>query len=264
MKINNTSSLNSLNQAQLQQDSLLKKLAAAKRITSAADDAAGLQIADRLSSNVNAASQGQRNLYDGIGLAQVYEQSLQGINNDLGELNRLAVAGGNGLYTDADRAALQDEASGYLQNIQNTLQNTTYGGSALFKEGGIQFNTGQSNTSLEVADAGAALSSQDLFNVDLTSAAGAQDAINTIQQATDYVSGLQAGAGASINSFAAQIRNLSSQQVNQEEARSRIEDLDYAKATSDKVAADILSQSSVAVAAQARVQQQQALSLLSN
>uniref|UniRef100_UPI003FA547C2 flagellin N-terminal helical domain-containing protein n=1 Tax=Arsukibacterium sp. TaxID=1977258 RepID=UPI003FA547C2 len=98
MKINNPGNLNPLNQAQLQQDSLLKKLATARRINSAADDAAGLQIANRLDSSTAGKAQGERNLYDGISLARVYEQGLQGINDNLGELNRLAVAAGNGIY----------------------------------------------------------------------------------------------------------------------------------------------------------------------
>jgi flagellin len=94
MKVNTPGSLNTLNQAQLQQESLLKKLATAKRINSAADDAAGLQIANQLSSSINGKGQGERNLYDGVSLARVYEQGLQGINDNLGELNRLAVVAG--------------------------------------------------------------------------------------------------------------------------------------------------------------------------
>ena len=262
MKLNAPGSLNTVNQTQLQQDNLLKKLASAKRINSAADDAAGLQIANRLTSTVNEASQGQRNLYDGIGLAQVYEQSLQNINNDLSEVNTLAVAAGNGIYTDADRQALQQQAQGYLDNVQNTLQTASFGGVALFNDKDIAFNSGQSNLNLKVADVGAALSAQNVFNIDLTSQAGAAAANTSLTQATEYVSGLQANAGASINSFAAQARNLNNQQINQAQARSRIEDADFAEATAQKASADILTQASLSVRAQAGISQQQALQLL--
>lgn len=262
MKLNPTSAQTTLQQSQLQQEDLLKKLGSAKRINSAADDAAGLQIADRLTSTVNAAVQGQRNLYDGIGLAQVYEQSLQNINNDLTQVGSLAVAAGNGIYTDADRAALQEQAQGYLDNVQNTLQTTSFGGKAIFSAENVAFNAGQSNSTLQTADVGAALSSQNVFAIDLSTEAGAQAASSALTQATEYVSALQASAGASINSFAAQARNLNNQQVNQAQARSRIEDTDFANATAEKTAADILSQTSVAVTLQARLSQQQAAQLL--
>ena len=262
MKLNAPGSLNTVNQTQLQQDNLLKKLASAKRINSAADDAAGLQIANRLTSTVNEASQGQRNLYDGIGLAQVYEQSLQNINNDLSQVNTLAVAAGNGIYTDADRQALQQQAQGYLDNVQNTLQTASFGGVALFNDQDIAFNSGQSNLNLKVEDVGAALSAQNVFNIDLTSQAGAAAANSTLTQATEFVSSLQADAGASINSFAAQARNLNNQQINQAQARSRIEDTDFAQATAQKASADILAKASLSVRAQAGISQQQALQLL--
>lgn len=262
MKLNSSTGLNTLNQAQLQQENLLKKLASTKRINSAADDAAGLQVANRLTSNVNAATQGQRNLYDGIGLAQVYEQSLQNISTDLAGLSELAVAAGNGAYTDADRAALQEQADSYLSNIDNTLQNTRYGGKPLFAEGVVTFNAGQSNVALKVADVSTALTSQSLFDIDLESSSGAQAAITTLAEVAEYVVGLQAETGASINSFAAQARSLNNQQINEAAGRSRIEDLDYAKATTQKTAADILTQTSTSVTMQARMQQQQALTLL--
>ncbi|MAA96310.1 MULTISPECIES: flagellin [unclassified Arsukibacterium] len=262
MKLNNATGLNSLNQVQQQQESLLKKSATARRINTAADDAAGLQIANRLTSTVNEASQGQRNLYNGIGLAQVYEQSLQNINNDLSEVGTLAVAAGNGIYTDADRQALQQQAQGLLDNVQNTLQTASFGGVALFNDNNIAFNSGQSNLNLKVEDLGAALAAQDVFTIDLSTQAGAAAANTSLTEATAFVNSLQAEAGASINSFAAQARNLNNQQINQAQARSRIEDLDYAKAISEKTAADMLSQSSTSVTMQARMQQQQALTLL--
>mgnify|MGYP006203433883 CR=1 FL=1 len=182
---------------------------------------------------------GDQALALGIGLAQVYEQSLQNINADLSSVNTLAVAAGNGIYTDADRAALQQQAQGYLDNAQNTLQTASFGGVALFSNQDIAFNSGQSNLNLKVEDVGAALTAQNVFNIDLTTQAGAAAANTALTQATEYVSGLQAEAGASINSFAAQVRNLNNQQLNQAQARSRIEDTDFAKATADKVATPI-------------------------
>ena len=264
MKLNAPGNLNTLNQTQLQQDNLLKKLSTAKRINSAADDAAGLQIANQLSSSINAKAQGERNVYDGVSLGRIYEQGLQGITDNLGELNRLAVAAGNGIYAEQDRAALQAEADGYTANIQQVIDNTEFAGQKLLnQDGALSFATGAGSLSFSTVDVGAGLTGQNVFSLDLSSAQSAQTALGTIQQSLDYISGLQADAGASINSFTAAAGNISGQQIAESAARSRIEDLDLARASSDKVAADIRSNSSVSVALQARVQQQQAFELLS-
>jgi flagellin len=255
MKLNAPGSLNTLNQAQLQQDSLLKKLATAKRINSAADDAAGLQIANQLSSSINGKGQGERNLYDGISLARVYEQGLQGINDNLGELNRLAVAAGNGIYNAQDRAALQAEADQYTANIQQVIDTTEFAA--------LSFGTGSGSLSFGTTDVASGLTAQNIFTIDLTSTDSAAASLDNIQQSLDYIGGLQADAGASINSFSSAASNLNGQQIAQSAARSRIENLDFARASSDKVAADILANTSVSVSLQARMQQQQALNLLS-
>lgn len=264
MKLNTPGSLNTLNQMQLQQDNLLKKLATAKRINSAADDAAGLQIANQLSSSINASAQGERNLYDGMSLARVYEQGLQGINDNLGELNRLAVAAGNGIYGAQERAALQAEADQYTANIKQTIDTTEFGGKKLFgQDGSLNFGTGSGNMSFNTADVEAGLTAQNAFSINLSSASAAALSLENIKTSLDYVSGLQAEAGASINSFSSAASSLNGQQIATSAARSRIEDLDFARATSDKVAADILGKTSISVALQARVQHQQALDLLS-
>lgn len=264
MKLNAPSSLNTLNQAQLQQDSALKKLATAKRINRAADDAAGLQIANQLSSNINGNAQGERNLYDGVSLARVYEQGLQGINDNLAELNRLAVAAGNGIYGAQERAALQSEADKYVANIQQTVDSTEFGGKKLFvRDGSLSFGTGSGNLSFSTTDVVSGLNQQNIFSIDFSSKEHAAASLSNIQQSLDYIAGLQAEAGASINSFSGAASSLNSQQIAQSAARSRIEDLDYARASSNRVAADILANTSISVALQARMQQQNALNLLS-
>jgi flagellin len=263
MKLNNSAGLNSLNQAQQQQESLLKKLATARRINSAADDAAGLQIANQLSSSVNAKAQGERNVYDGVSLARVYEQGLQGINDNLGELNRLAVAAGNGIYGAQERQALQKEADSYLANIQQTIDNTEFAGKKLFgADASIAFGTGSGSINLTTTDVQTALQNEDAFNIDFSSAASAEQSLSRIAGSIELIGSLQAQAGAEANRLAGAGSNLNNQQIAESAARSRIEDLDFAKAASDNTAADILSQSSTSVAMQARIQQQQALTLL--
>lgn len=263
MKLNNSTGLNSLNQAQQQQEGLLKKLATARQINSAADDAAGLQIANQLGSSISAKGQGERNAYDGVSLARVYEQGLQGINDNLSELNRLAVAAGNGIYGAQERQALQKEADSYLANIQQTIDNTEFAGKKLFgADASVAFGTGNGSVNLTTTDVQTALQNEDAFNIDFSSAASAEQSLTRITDSIELIGSLQAQAGAEANRFASAGSNLNNQQIAESAARSRIEDLDFAKATSDKTAADILSQSSTSVAMQARIQQQQALTLL--
>jgi flagellin len=263
MKLNNSTDLNGLNKAQQQQESLLKNLATARRINSAADDAAGLQIANQLSSSINAKAQGERNVYDGASLARVYEQGLQGINDNLGELNRLAVAAGNGIYGAQERQSLQKEADSYLENIQQAINNTEFAGKKLFgADASVAFGTGNGSLNLTTTDVQVALQNEDAFNIDFTSAESAGQSLSRITDAIDVIGGLQAQAGAEANRFASAGSNLNSQQIAESAARSRIEDLDFARATSEKTSADILAQSSSSVAMQARMQQQQALTLL--
>lgn len=266
MKLNTPGSLNTLNQAQLQQENLTKKLATARRINSAADDAAGLQIANQLSSSINGKAQGERNVYDGISLARVYEQSLQGINDNLGELSRLAVAAGNGIYGTQERAALQAEADSYVANAQQIIDNSEFAGKKLFgadADAAVAFGTGSGSINLTTTNVAVGLQSTNALNIDLTSSAGASAALDSLAQARDYIGELQTQAGAEANRFASAASNLNNQQIAESAARSRIEDLDFARATSDKAAADVLANSSVSVALQARLSQQQALNLLS-
>src|SRR5690606_20279078 len=161
------------------------------------------------------------------------------------------------------RAALQAEADQYTANIQQSIDNTEFAGKKLFdQDGALSFGTGSGSLSFNTVDVAAGLNAQNIFSIDLSSAGSAEASLSNIQQSLDYIGGLQADAGASINSFSSAASNLNGQQIAESAARSRIEDLDFARASSDKAAADILANTSVSVAMQARMQQQQALNLL--
>lgn len=261
MKVN-TPNANMLNNVLQQQQKLSQQLATGKRINSAADDAAGLQIANRLSSNINAQQQGQRNLADGVAFARVYEQALQGINDNVLELERLTIAAGNGIYSAADKQALQAEANGYLANIQQGLT-SEFAGKPLFTDTKQAFNTGDSALNVQTQDLNAVLNSQNLFSVDLTDSAGLNNTLTAIRNTAEQLGSFQAETGAAINAMQSASRNVAGQEVATAEARSRIADLDFAKASSERAANNMLTQSSINVALQARVSSEQALSLLS-
>ncbi|HIV55976.1 MAG TPA: flagellin [Candidatus Anaerobiospirillum stercoravium] len=107
------------------------RLSSGLRINSAKDDAAGLQIADRLTSQINGLNQGNRNANDGIALAQTIEGGLDEISNMLQRMRTLAVQSANGTLGDDDRKAIQGEADQLAAEIQRIATETTFGGKTI-------------------------------------------------------------------------------------------------------------------------------------
>ena len=108
-----------------------QRLSSGMRINSAKDDAAGLQIADRLTSQINGLNQGNRNASDGIALAQTAEAGMDEISGMLQKIRTLAVQANNGTNTTEDRKALAKEASSLAQEISRIAQQTTFAGKTI-------------------------------------------------------------------------------------------------------------------------------------
>ncbi len=254
-----------LQQIQKKQDSLLEKLASGKRVNSAADDAAAQQIIDRLTTQVEGNRQSISNAYDGISLAQVADGGLSGISNDVNRIRELSVQAGNGLLNDADRRALQSEISQLQSNISQTIEQTTFGGQALLSsDGNIDFQVG-ANAGQKIGVQTQDLASQleGVLSVDVSTAAGAEQALESADAALEVVGSARGDLGAIQNRFESAARNLSQSDTNLAAARSRLQDTDFAQTASDSVAAGIQSQASIAVQSQANQQQGQVLALLS-
>ena len=127
----NVSSLNGrryLNNVQNSLTTTYQRLSSGMRINSAKDDAAGLQIADRLTTQINGLNQGNRNANDGIALAQTMEGALDETSNMLQKIRTLAVQASNGTNTDADRQALQQEVTSLSTEINRIAGQTKFGG----------------------------------------------------------------------------------------------------------------------------------------
>ena len=130
----NVSSLNGqryLTNVQNSLNTTYTRLSSGLRINSAKDDAAGLQIADRLTSQINGLNQGNRNANDGIALAQTIEGGLDEISNMLQRMRTLAVQSANGTLGDDDREAIQGEADQLAAEIQRIATETTFGGKTI-------------------------------------------------------------------------------------------------------------------------------------
>ena len=267
----NTSSLNAQRQLFNSGNALdvaFKRLSSGFRINSAADDAAGLQISNRLTSQVNGLDQAARNANDGISLAQVAEGAMDEITNSLQRIRVLAIQAQNGINNSADRAALQKEVTQLKLEISRIAETTQFGKqnllqgtySAVFLVGA---NAGQNiNINLSRAGGGFGTSGLGLAGLSVSSVAGASAALAALDSAIAIIDGTRADLGAIQNRFQATIRNLTNISENVAGARSRIRDTDFAKETAELTRTQILQQTSTTVLAQANQRPQAALSLL--
>ena len=257
-------------------DIAFKRLSSGFRINSAADDAAGLQISNRLTSQINGLDQASRNANDGISLAQVAEGAFEEMTNALQRMRTLAVQSQNGISNADDKAALQKEFSALRTEISRIADTTEFGGQKLLTGGfssrvlvGAQA-TAQDFISVNVSASGgvtawtAAGLSLDTFTLTAApgSATGASAAMAQIDIAIKAVDGKRADLGAVQNRFQATIRNLTNISENVSSARARIRDTDFAKETAELTRAQILQQTGTTVLAQANQRPQAALSLL--
>lgn len=266
MNVNNVSSNNAnfLDQINKKQDSVFEQLASGKKINQASDGAAAQQIIDRLTAESNAYQQSSRNAYDGISLSQVADGALQGINQDAQRIRELTLQSGNGVLSDGDRQAIQSEISGLQQNIQDTINNTEFNGQSLFtQDNEFTFQIGSAagqNASVNTSDLASQLSG--LQNIDITNGDLA-GSLESLDNALSLIGAERGELGAQQNAFESIINNLSTTNENVQAAQSRIQDTDYAQAASQQAQNDVLSQSSNAVAVQARQNEQSVLNLLS-
>ena len=120
-----------LGNVQNQLTTTYQRLSSGMRINSAKDDAAGLQIADRLTSQINGLNQGNRNASDGIALAQTAEAGMDEISSMLQKIRTLAVQANNGTNTNADKQALAKEASSLATEITRIAKQTTFAGKTI-------------------------------------------------------------------------------------------------------------------------------------
>ncbi|GLX77651.1 flagellin [Thalassotalea insulae] len=262
----NISSLNAQRQLQRSTNDLgtsYERLSSGKRINSAKDDAAGLQISSRLTSQVNGLNQASRNANDAISLAQTAEGALDEYTNMIQRMRTLAVQSSNGSNTDADRIALNAEFTELELELVRIASSTSFGGVTLLD------STYSANFQIG-ADAGQTISISIPANFGtivgtaetITDFAGAQAAIDKMDSALATVNSTRADLGAKQNRFSSVIRSNDNTAQNVSASRSRIQDADYAKESAILARNSVLQQASSSMLAQANQQPQIALSLL--
>jgi flagellin len=265
LKIGSEPASSLLSQVQEKQNSLFEKLASGKRVNNALDDASAQQIIDRLTSEVEGNRQAVNNVFDGISVAQVAEGGLGSINDDVNRIRELTLQSGNGVLSAGDRRAIQSEITQLQENITQTIEQTNFAGTPLLSENGtLDFQSGSSagqSISINTQDIASQLG--DVLAIDITSGTSVNDALEAADAAIETVGGARGDLGATQNRFESAARTLTQANVNTAEARSRIQDLDFAQAASERASNDVLSQASISVQAQANQREGQVLSLLS-
>jgi len=267
----NTSALRAQNGSRIANQSLqnaMERLSTGKRINSAKDDAAGLAIASSMTSQIRGMSQGIRNANDGISMAQTAEGALGEVGNMLQRIRELAVQSTSGTYAAGDKTNLQAEVTQLQAQITSILGNTEFNGVKLFDgtagtSGTVSIQAG-SNASdvvdVSFTDLTTDAAFTDVDAVDLTTADNT--VLDTLDTAIDMVNTTRATLGASQSRLESTVNNLTSNVANLSDARSRIEDADFSAETTNLAKAQILSQASTAMLAQANQSAQGVLSLL--
>ncbi|MBU2917447.1 flagellin [Psychrosphaera sp. F3M07] len=247
-----------------QQESAMKRLVSGLKINSAKDDAAGLQIANRLANQSSGIQVVMRNASDAFSYSSVAESALSGINDAAGRINELSLRAANASMSAADRDSIQQEIVQLQGQVSDIQSQTSFAGQTIFTQSNNnQFQVGaNANTTIGLSLSSINEQIDAVNSIDVTTITGAQDAISISQTVNENISGQRGKIGAFQNRIESTINNLSNSYVQSESAKSRIEDTDYAKATADNIQASIMGQANVAVQAQANLSKGLALKLL--
>ena len=260
---------NASNTANKMLGTAMERLSTGKRINGAKDDAAGLAISTTMTSQIKGMGQGVRNSNDGISLAQTADGALNEVTAMLQRIRELAVQSASGTYQDAtDRVYMQSEVDQLTAQVDQIITNTNFNGVQLF-DGSVTSITIQAGSDasdqviLEIADLTTlAASGGAAGSYDVSTATAANTLLGTLDTELDSISGARSLLGAGQNRLESVINNLNDNITNLSDARSRILDTDYSAETTAMAKAQILSQASTAMIAQANQAQQNVLSLL--
>jgi flagellin len=265
----NTQRTLSRNQAGMQVS--LERLSSGLRINRAKDDAAGLAISERFTSQIRGIEQAVRNANDGISLVQTAEGALQEIENSLQRMRELSVQSANGTNTNGDRGSLNDEYKALAAEIDRISQVTEFNNQNLLgTDTGLNLQVGWENgannvitinlINVSAEDATSGVGSATLLNI--STQGEAQSAISILDGVIDVVSNIRADFGALQNRLESAVRNMENVVENQSAARSRILDADFARETANLTRTQILQQAGTAMLTQANTMPQNVLSLL--
>ena len=249
----------------------LIKLASGTRITTAADDAAGLAISEKLRAGIRGYNQAKRNANDGISLLQTAEGGLNEVSDLLIRMRELSVQAASDTVGDVERGFTDLEYQNIKEEIERISAVTEFNGKKLLSGTGgtYEFQIGINNNPFEdrITFQGdyidSTLENLGADDLSVNTKVGAQDGLGILDKAIDKISGERAELGAKQNRLVSTINTLEITNENLSNANSRIRDTDYAMETSRNARYQILNAASTAVLAQANTSGSGVLKLIS-
>lgn len=251
----------------------MERLSSGLRVNSAKDDAAGLAIANRMTSQIRGMTVAQRNANDGVSLSQVAEGSMQTISDTMQRMRDLSVQAANdGGVTAEDKDKLNKEFTQLRDEIDRIIDNTDFNGkkvlagsvtSAVFQVG--YATAGDNQITVKIENLKSATGIEDVLTASIGGSAGVADVrgvIDDLDAALKTIDTMRADLGAIQNRFSATVDNLANSIENQSAARSRIMDADFAVETANLSRSQILQQAGTSMLSQANQAPQSVLGLL--
>ena len=264
----------------------MEQLSTGKRINGAKDDAAGLSIAQVMTSQIRGLNQAIRNANDGISLLQTADGAMIEQSNMLQRMRELAVQAASDTVTESQKEYLDNEFQALKLEIDRIGGNTSWNDRKLLDgSGGLagnvddlgagkyMFQVGSSSTTIDVIIPNARTDSgtdtdvsdalyEDIADTEITDAASADAAIGEVDLALEAANSARSKIGSAINQLTYAADNMSNIAMNTAASRSRIEDTDYASASAELARTQIIQQAATAMLAQANQSPQSVLALL--
>jgi len=257
-----------LNLNSAQETSSLSKLSSGSRITSASDDAAGLAISTRISSDVTTLQQAATNSSQATSILQTADGGASNISDILARMKSLASESASGTTTDSSRAYINSEFSQLSSEIDSIASGTRYSnqslldGSSVFASG-VSVLVGSSSTdTITVTLSSLKASALGVSTLDVSTQAGANTALTTLDTAINNVSAARASIGAQESRFNFSSDSISTQTQNLQSANSAIKDVDIAAEQAKLSSAEVKTQAAVSAEAAANQMPQYLLKLL--
>jgi len=279
--VNATVAQNALVRNERNMNTAMERLSTGQRINGAKDDAAGLAISSRMTSQIRGLEVGIRNANDAMSMISTADGALVEVTNMLQRMRELALQSANGTTTSSDRDYLNSEYQNLITEIDRIAQNTQWNGGSILNH----TTTASSTFKYQVGANGGQTIAVDFGDFNNTGASGVMQSVNSahgsiaagttasamttgsaavtaIDSAISSVNSQRATFGAAVNQLTYAVDNLASVKVNAEASRSRILDTDYATETSELARTQIIQQAGTAMLAQANQLPQTVLSLL--
>ncbi|MEQ1564115.1 MAG: flagellin [Myxococcota bacterium] len=264
-----TTAVTSLSKTSRSLQASFARVSSGLRIASAADDAAGLGVAENLSAKAQGLRQAMRNTNDGVSVIEVAESAAGEVSNILKRMRELAVQSASETLENTERGYIQTEFAELASEVDRLASVSEFNGVQL-GDGSVTTiavqvgagNTANDQISVSLGDLRGTTLGVDIASIDMSTAANASTALTGIDAALDVVNGYRATYGASTNRLESALRNLETYTEKIEGAESRIRDADFAYESAEMSKYQIMQQAGLAVLGQANQLNQGALRLL--